>query len=529
MISHEKSKAQDLVIQSSLSPENNKETVSELRQRVYPKVSAEQMAAAKRYKPNDADRFETLEPINFNELYYQGSGSEVVETPCTIITDVKTEMQLRLLEKANPDFVRPEGQQLADLVEVIASEQNVVPAGDIYITGYAGAGLYPLRLAEETGWGLKDKTAVLPTFEMVLTAGQFGVPIYAPVDKKIMKCVKKSCLIDKKEEIYYWNNLAPEELRNTEVALTTIELTTISNYHRPYRKVKTRREITNKNRRRVESSVLLMERKNGKKSMALLTLTIPNLPKEDLTKIAENFGEVKRRVIQKIKRIIEPRSGAPMEYVYRTEIQEERYKERDELAYHLHIEFRSRDLVKHKGYFIDADEIRESWGQALSEVLEYEIPKGQLGASIDVSTIRKSGAQYLAKVGNNSKEILEDIIEKYGKKAIPGQWWGRSECVKKMLDENTISGRTPEIAMVHKIISSNIARKYLYVKSYKFIEARSSVKVIPKGGGKPQYEYKKVGFYAILTPEGMEMVKLAGMLARAIPSEEKEQECESPI
>lgn len=169
------------------------------------------------------------------------------------------------------------------------------------------------------------------------------------------------------------------------------------------------RGITAYNKRMVKSCCFLLERDHSKNCLSFLTATLPAFATPgELKIICSNWAELVRQMVQELRRIL-ARRGYCSDMVYITEIQEDRYANRGEVAPHLHLVMVGKKSRWQKGYAISKLEVRLLWERLLSNILGRKIT---CTAATRVERPKKSLqgelGSYLSKGGKMIEQIIKD-------------------------------------------------------------------------------------------------------------------------
>lgn len=169
------------------------------------------------------------------------------------------------------------------------------------------------------------------------------------------------------------------------------------------------RGITAYNKRMVKSCCFLLERDHSKNCLSFLTATLPAFASpSDLKLICSSWAELVRQMVQELRRLL-ARRGYCTDMVYITEIQEDRYANRGEVAPHLHLVMVGKKSRWQKGYAISKLEVRLLWERLLSNILGRKIT---CAAATRVERPKKSLqgelGSYLSKGGKMIEQIIKD-------------------------------------------------------------------------------------------------------------------------
>jgi hypothetical protein len=192
--------------------------------------------------------------------------------------------------------------------------------------------------------------------------------------------------------------------------------------------------ITANGKRMVKNSCYLLERDHGRHLLSLFTATLPAFASPyELMFICANWSELVRQLIQELRRILR-RGGYCEDMVYITEIQEDRYANRGEVAPHLHLVMVGKKHRYQKHYAVEKSEARSLWERLLSNFLgrpvtaaaatRLERPKKSLQGEL---------GSYLSKGGKMITKIIQD-----GKgDQLPSSYWGASQNLKNQIKSET--------------------------------------------------------------------------------------------
>ena len=167
--------------------------------------------------------------------------------------------------------------------------------------------------------------------------------------------------------------------------------------------------ITAYNKRMVKSCCFLLERDHSKNCLSFLTATLPAFATpEELKLICSSWSKLVSRMVEELGRLL-ARRGYCTDMVYITEIQEDRYANRGEVAPHLHLVMVGKKSRWQKGYAISKLEVRLIWERLLSNILGRKIT---CIAATRVERPKKSLqgelGSYLSKGGKMIEQIIKD-------------------------------------------------------------------------------------------------------------------------
>jgi hypothetical protein len=201
-------------------------------------------------------------------------------------------------------------------------------------------------------------------------------------------------------------------------------------------------------KRMVRSGIALLNRRHGKRNLAFLTVTIPDLPWEELEQVCQGWAELARRLMEEIGRELE-RAGLNPEYVYVNELQEERWRNDGIPAPHIHAIFQGRKLGD-CSWGISKEKFRELWERILGNFLGREI---SLPAATRVEVIKKCAKRYMTKYMSKGDSVVGSICQAGLRHLLPGSWWGMSNSLRRQVKQGIIEVTKDTAEMIADHIS----------------------------------------------------------------------------
>lgn len=224
------------------------------------------------------------------------------------------------------------------------------------------------------------------------------------------------------------------------------------------------RGITSLGKRMTKNGALLLQQKYGRKRLGLITMTCPNYPDEQLRIISQNWAEIVRQFFQQLKRRLN-KIGQPDEIICCTEIQPDRYKNRGEIAPHLHFVYVCKNNAYAKKFNILAKAFRRWWEIAIKNVLaknEQPTPSTvTFGICCDCVPIKHCVAKYMSKYISKGAEMVNNIRDEGREDELPSQWWTASKAMKKMFYDSLIHLSDNDAAFFFYNLDSLIEQGYL--------------------------------------------------------------------
>lgn len=183
----------------------------------------------------------------------------------------------------------------------------------------------------------------------------------------------------------------------------------------------------------VRSGITLLKEKHGKRNLAFLTLTLPDLAWYEMVMVCSDWGDLAKRVMEEVGRELE-RHGLNPENVYVSEIQEERWKRDRVVAPHIHAVFQGRQTGQ-RGWAIPVSKFRQIWERILGNFLRRRI---ELPAGTSIDGIKKCPKRYMTKYMTKGGDVVQEIISEGLRQMLPTSWWGASHSLRREVADKTI-------------------------------------------------------------------------------------------
>lgn len=186
--------------------------------------------------------------------------------------------------------------------------------------------------------------------------------------------------------------------------------------------------------RNIRNGVYLLEQDYGKDLLSFLTLTLPDLSTEDLSKCCERWDYMTDQLLKSLRKQL-LKKGIEFEYVYCTEIQVKRATIRKEYVPHLHIVFRGRSGKK-KPWAITPSQIRQAWAGIIANVVAHtQFTKTALE---NLQRVKYSAARYLGKYLSKGKCCCPPLDEPEAQQKLHTQWGGMARNISQRIKRCTI-------------------------------------------------------------------------------------------
>jgi len=202
--------------------------------------------------------------------------------------------------------------------------------------------------------------------------------------------------------------------------------------------------------RNIRNAVYLMEKQpGGKDVLSFLTLTLPDLSTDMLAQCCKHWDEMVKQFMDWL-RIKLKRQHIEFQYVYCTEIQENRLQRRQEYAPHLHIIFRGRNGKK-QPWAITPKQARKEWSNCISAFVNVPFITSALE---NLQRIKFSVARYLSKYLSKGRCAIPDTPPTEAIVSLHTQWGGMSRSLSAKIRATTtkIGGSADATNTNHSII-----------------------------------------------------------------------------
>lgn len=234
---------------------------------------------------------------------------------------------------------------------------------------------------------------------------------------------------------------SPEALRSAVGRLVSrgappLDLTSLPNSHKPVNRPETygRRGLSGYGGKMIRNAGYLLQRRHGKRCLSFLTLTLPEMTKEEAQRVARAWPELIRKLLQHLSRLLE-RRGLSSAIASVTEIQPARFADGGCSVLHLHAVFQGRK--KGKAWALTPNEIRAWWLKNLSKIAGMEL---RSGAACDMKAISKDAGNYLSKYMSKGVGLIEEYAERMGWECVPRQWWNMTAPARDMVRRGCLRG-----------------------------------------------------------------------------------------
>lgn len=190
--------------------------------------------------------------------------------------------------------------------------------------------------------------------------------------------------------------------------------------------------ITSYGARRVRNAAYLLQKEFGKFRCVFATVTVPNLPVEQMEVLHKRFSHLVELYRLGLKRLLQDK-GLSGELVGVAEVQEKRYERTGVPVLHLHTVFvnRARD-----GQWVVTPKTHDDvWLAAINATLGQKLPDVQ--SACNLSAVRDNAEGYLGKYMTKGVTIVKRIISQGLGGWLPKQWWSCSRSLSERVDAAT--------------------------------------------------------------------------------------------
>lgn len=249
--------------------------------------------------------------------------------------------------------------------------------------------------------------------------------------------------------------------------------------------------LTGNGAKMLRSACWLLEKRLGKEDVVMVTLTVPTLNREHRKLLAESWGVLTNRLVQRVSRYLIA-AGRPAAIAGCVEIQTGRLKKYRQGYLHFH--FVCPKFANKGGTFaVRADDLRAWWKGAIERIIGCQLTSLP---RIETAPVETSVEGYLGKyLSKGGGEELAEFIGDLGQDSVPGQWWFMSTPMRNAVKSGTVQGsNTGEIldCFVNHVLEQGTGEGFEYIRHIDCIFDNRPV---------------TVGWVGRLTPELAEQVR----------------------
>lgn len=191
--------------------------------------------------------------------------------------------------------------------------------------------------------------------------------------------------------------------------------------------------ITRQGARRVRNAAYLLEKEAGSASLTFATVTIPNLPMQQMAMLHQNWPKFTELYRLAVRRVLQ-KQGLSGEIVTVSEIQEKRYKKSGVPVLHLHSVFRGR--LPYGGWALGTEVHDSIVRNAVIAVCGKVTVSFKSAANLQ--KVQSSASGYLGKYLSKGAAAVKRLREEGYSGWLPRQWWNCSRSLSSRVDRETI-------------------------------------------------------------------------------------------
>lgn len=190
--------------------------------------------------------------------------------------------------------------------------------------------------------------------------------------------------------------------------------------------------ITSFGKRMVRNAAHLLEVRHGRVRCVFATVTVPELPIEQMRALHEKWGEVVERYRLGIRRLLQDK-GLSGEIVTVSEVQEKRYERTGVPVLHLHSVFCGVDA---QGQWAISTEAHDNvWVNALRVAIDIE--RDICTNACNLQRVKKSASGYLAKYLSKGSKVVNAIKDSGYGRWLPKHWWNCTRSLSRRVKSQT--------------------------------------------------------------------------------------------
>lgn len=194
-----------------------------------------------------------------------------------------------------------------------------------------------------------------------------------------------------------------------------------------------RKGITRSGARTVRQAAHLMQEKWGIGRLTFATVTVPNLPIDEMSIVHQCWNEVVERYRLLIRRELE-KHDLPTHVLSVSEIQEKRYKKSGVPVLHLHSVWVGRE--PYGGWGISTEVHDEIWRKAISVAIPTVGVSFKSAANLQ--QVHSSAGGYLGKYMTKGTAVVRSMVEDGFEGWLPRQWWNASRELTQWVKAETV-------------------------------------------------------------------------------------------
>lgn len=184
--------------------------------------------------------------------------------------------------------------------------------------------------------------------------------------------------------------------------------------------------------RRVRNGCYLLEKLGGKRRSTFATVTVPDLPVEQMRVIHEGWNKVVDTYRRKLTRLLK-KEGLSGQLVSVYEVQAQRYDRSGIPVLHIHSVFVGR--LRGGAWAVTPRQHDQIWRECLSIALGEDV--GKLVAACNLQRVKKSAESYLGKYLTKGSKCVASLVANGFAGWLPKQWWGMTRSLLHEINRQT--------------------------------------------------------------------------------------------
>lgn len=234
--------------------------------------------------------------------------------------------------------------------------------------------------------------------------------------------------------------------------------------------------ITSLGKKTLKSAAALIHERWDKTLLTFATCTVPGLGEEDMMQVCASWPEITRRFQQELRRELR-RKRLPLDYFGCSEIQPERFKDKGEIAPHLHFVFVGR-RARQQSWQIDHVWLKETWERILNSFVDEPI---YADAATEARGVRGDVKKEVGKYLSKGDALIGQIRDAGRASELPRAYWSVPFALRREIK-----------SLVYRVQGN---RAHAWADGFKALNdigltsLREVFVELPSGGGGPPREF----------------------------------------
>lgn len=194
-----------------------------------------------------------------------------------------------------------------------------------------------------------------------------------------------------------------------------------------------RKGITRSGARTVRQAAHLMQERWGSGRLTFATVTIPDLPRYEMSIVHEKWNEVVERYRLLVRRELQ-KNDLPADVLSVSEVQEKRYKKTGVPVLHLHSIWVGR--LPYGKWAISTKLHDDMWRKAVSVAIP--VVGISFKSAANLQEVRSSASAYLGKYMSKGAAVVRSLIDDGFEGWLPRQWWNATRELTRWVKRETL-------------------------------------------------------------------------------------------